>query len=82
MTSNSSWLSSVAETINGAWYVPFLVALVALGLMLGVRAAVPTLRQATAERRRPVASPYPGRHVAPPGYRPAQVGDLVRRTRP
>ncbi|WP_157546777.1 hypothetical protein [Hamadaea tsunoensis] len=82
MTSNSSWLATVAETIDGAWYVPFLVALVAFGLILGVRAAVPTLRPATVVRRRPVASPYPGRHVAPPGYRPAQPGDLVRRTRP
>ncbi|NUR73665.1 MAG: hypothetical protein HOU81_22850 [Hamadaea sp.] len=74
MTSDSSWLSEVARAFEGGWYGPLLVALASLvAVVLLVRATAPAVRQATMtlHRRRPAVSPYPGRHVAPPGWKPA-----------
>ncbi|NUO55450.1 MAG: hypothetical protein HOV71_28615 [Hamadaea sp.] len=73
MTSDSSWLSDVARAFQGDWYGPLLVALACLvAVVILVRTTAPAVRQATMtlHRRRPAVSPYPGRHVAPPGWKP------------
>jgi hypothetical protein len=79
VTSDSSWLSDVAQAFEGDWYGPLLVALACLvAVVVLVRATAPAVRQATMtlHRRRPAVSPYPGRHVAPPGWKP--VTGVVR----
>jgi hypothetical protein len=73
VTSDSSWLSEVARAFDDAWYGPLLVALACLvAVVILVRATAPAVRQATMtlHRRRSAVSPYPGRHVAPPGWKP------------
>ena len=71
MTSNSSWLAAVAHSLDGAWYSPVLVAVVAFGLIILVRVtAAARARQESYARRRVAVSAYPGRHVAPPGWKP------------
>ncbi|NUT31802.1 MAG: hypothetical protein HOV79_01895 [Hamadaea sp.] len=81
MTSDSSLLGAVTDVLDGAWPAPFLVALPGLvAVVFLVRAGAPAVRQATftLQRRRPAVSPYPGRHVAPPGWKPARHGDRRR----
>ena len=70
MTSNSSWLAAVTHSLDGAWYSPVLVAVVALILIALVRATAATRARQMSYARRRAVNAYPGRHEAPPGWKP------------